>query len=137
MDATQQNAIRSRVVGRSVGNDMIDAVLPDLEVLGPAGRQAFWESLMERATAALTKFAHPAGPELDRDTNRPMSDPAARAFGSEEMQFGKYAGQRIDEVPLGYLALLVDDNAFKRKLRRYLQSPRIKAELERTENEWE
>lgn len=54
-----------------------------------------------------------------------MSEDEAMAFGHRKLEFGKYAGQRWDDVPLDYIAWLVDQN---RTVLRYLRSRRVQAE---------
>ena len=60
----------------------------------------------------------------------PFSDSQARAWGRTRLQFGKYEGTPIDEVPLFYLEKLAEPNDFTRHLRRYLASTRIAMEKE-------
>lgn len=60
-----------------------------------------------------------------------MTDGQSRAFGCSLMQFGKYNGQRIDEIPRDYLEWLVEEQeTFLRKLQGYLMSDRVKREAE-------
>lgn len=136
MDVAQQNDIRSRVAGRKVASEGLALIEPEVAILGPSGRKAFWEHVAERAKSYLESI-EPRQPDVGKATDAAMNDNQARAFGKVVVRWGKYRGRQVDEVPLGYLAMLVDDNEFKRQVRRYLASPRIKAELDRTENEWE
>ena len=65
------------------------------------------------------------------DSLPPMSDEQAKAYGKTQIQFGKYSGQEIDSVPLDYMIWLADQSRDTwRLLHSYLNSPRIKAELE-------
>ncbi len=133
------NYVRSRVVGRTAATDLLSLIKEDLAALGPVSRQAFWEHLAEESRRMRATFDSPSPgePALDGDINQPMSDQAAASYGKVEVKFGKYRGRRVDEVPLDYLAMLVDDNQFKRQVRRYLASPRIKRELEQVSCEGE
>jgi len=83
----------------------------------------FWQVAKELAESKLPKQSPAA-------THPPMTYQEAREFGSEEMEFGKYLGLPIDQVPIEYLVWLADEkDGFKKQLRRYLQSPRIAAEV--------
>ena len=128
----QENSIRSRVKGRQLAVEMFCLVQDDANVLGPIGKLGFLESVVEIAKAAIAALNPPEGPVIDGDTDKAMNDAQAKKFGGQEINFGVHAGKRIDEVPIGYLLMLVDENEFKKKLRRYLASPRIKAEMEQT-----
>jgi hypothetical protein len=65
----------------------------------------------------------------------PFNDGEARFYGGNKMPFGKYAGERVDSVPLGYLIWLADESRTTwRGLHRYLNSPRIKQELDDLES---
>lgn len=136
MDAAQQNDIRSRVAGRKLAIDGAMLLMPDVELLGPTGRKAFWEHMGELAKKYL-ESTEPRQPDVGKDSDSAMNDAQARAFGAVQIRFGKYRGRQVDEVPLGYLAMLVDDNTFKKQVRRYLASPRIRRELEQAGSEWE
>lgn len=58
---------------------------------------------------------------------KPMDDAEARRFGQETMPFGKFAGTKMDEVPLDYLEWYADQ-PLQRQLIRYLKSRRIREE---------
>ena len=59
----------------------------------------------------------------------PMDDTESKRTGRECLEFGKYAGQPIDEVPDDYLAWLADSSrATWIKLSRYLRSQRVQNE---------
>lgn len=62
----------------------------------------------------------------------PMRDEESRNFGRLRMpdKFKKFAGKRIDEVPVSYLRYIVDnaDVAFIGDLERYLDSDRVQME---------
>lgn len=133
MTADQQNLIRSRVLGREVAGVALGLARDEAIVLGPVSRQSYWEHIHEQAAAELLKLNPPEGPEIDGDTEQPMNDEQSRKFGRQPMPFGVYYGKQIDDVPASYLMTLVDDTEFKKKLRRYLASPRIKSELSQSE----
>ena len=62
-------------------------------------------------------------------TATPMTDIEAKAYGDERMEFGHYAGTRIDEVPRSYLEWLADSSRTTAvQLSRYLKSNRIRSE---------
>jgi uncharacterized protein (DUF3820 family) len=58
---------------------------------------------------------------------KPMSDADAKVFGNHIIGWGKWAGTRIDDIPLEYLEW-VAEQTFQGSLREYLASRRIKAE---------
>lgn len=93
----------------------------DAGTLPNAGRDRYWETIAKHATAKLPKQPEPVRPE-------PMNDKAAEIYGATTMPFGQHVGNRLDDIPVEYLAMLVDDNEFKKQLRRYLQSNRVKIE---------
>lgn len=56
-----------------------------------------------------------------------MTDAQRREFGTSLVEFGRYRGQRVDDVPLDYWEWFTDENT---KVRRYLENRRIMAERE-------
>ena len=51
-----------------------------------------------------------------------MDKTEARAFDNEIMEFGKYKGTRMGEIPLDYLLWLEEQPDFRKQLNRYLRS---------------
>jgi len=128
--AERDNYVRSRIAGRVLAVYLFENWVGDIQLLGPVGQAAFWEHVAELASKSIAAL-HPAeGLEIDGDTEQPMNDSQARKFGRNALRYGPHENRRIDEVPLSYLVSIVDDSEFKKKLRRYLASPRIEAELE-------
>lgn len=83
------------------------------------GRPRFWEKLAEYVAEKLPPVTHTTSVV-------PLSDTESAAFEASVMPFGAYQGQPVGAVPLSYLALLVDDSAFKTRIRRYLISRRAR-----------
>jgi hypothetical protein len=87
--------------------------------------QRFWERLAELV-----------GEHAPKATSEPraldaMTDEEARLFEVRwTMPFGEYTGHKIKDVPLERLCWYADQR-FNDALRRYLRSPRIRAEIER------
>jgi len=90
------------------------------------------EDLLLEAVIAWVRRRRPTPPATGRPrwNMEPMTDAQAKAFGASKMPFGMHNGRRVDEVPIDYLERVADPNEFQRALRRYLNSPRIKAERE-------
>ena len=101
------------------------AQLARLESIGmrEGCRARFWECLRDEIAKAVPAPVV-VGPKQ-------MTEAEIREFGREKMRYGIHGGKPIDEVPLDYLEFLVNDSAeFLRKIRQYLNSPRIQAERE-------
>ncbi len=61
----------------------------------------------------------------------PMTDQEALVFEREIMEFGKYSGMQIKDIPLDYLIWLADAGRKSwRNTHAYLSSPRISREIE-------
>lgn len=94
--------------------------------------ERFWETLSRMAADRLprrTANSHAAGPTK-------LCDHAAAVFGRSLVpaRFRKYAGRRVDEVPLDYWVYLTEHaDEFLTTVRRYLASDRVQREMERTE----
>lgn len=87
----------------------------------PLEKTRFWETV-------LNKIAKEKG------SNEPqsyMDDKEAREFEKRTLDFGKYRGRRIEEVPLTYLDWLVGQSeTFMATTRRYLLNPKVATMLE-------
>lgn len=113
-----ESIIRDNIAGRRAAELLIAMAKEEADKLAPKARLRFWECIKEVADEVL--------PEKKLE---PMSDKECRAFGDEQMQFGKYEGKYVDDVPLPYLEWMADSEAkHARKLSRYLQSRRIRQE---------
>lgn len=117
------NDVRDRIAGRKAAETIVLLATEEAAAFGYHGKTSFWYTLAD----ALSKYLPQASPARQPE---PMNDKAAQVFGQMEMKFGKYRGQPLDEVPVDYLVMLVDDNEWKQQVRRYLRSPRIQRELE-------
>ena len=115
-DACEQNK-----KGRELAESLAEIVRTETLGLTEKAQDRFWEVLQ-----ALL-FGKKAG----HSTIEPMTDREARMFGEEEMEFGKYKGKYIDEIPLPYLEWLANEQRINsKKIKRYLESKRIKQEQE-------
>lgn len=100
----------------------------------------FWERLAERAADELAKIK----PQVaTATTSGPMTDAEAREWGQNTVPpRGRYAsrcgelgsGTTVDQIDLPYLLWWVNDDRFTLDLRRYLDSPRIRLEIERAQD---
>lgn len=89
----------------------------------------FWEAIIDEARKHLP-------PEPEKPSSREaMNDQEARIWGGlQSFPRGKYEGQRVDDVPLDYVAWWLDhQDPFTTQLRRYYNSPRVQAELRAAE----
>ena len=85
-----------------------------LELIGEQPPR-FWELLAEHCATKLPAKPAPVSPE-------PMGDSEAYRFEQSTIPFGKYQGEAVVDVPLGYLIRLTEDDLWLDKLRRYLAS---------------
>jgi uncharacterized protein (DUF3820 family) len=100
------------------------AGLPESEA-----NDAFWDSLRDLID---DKY-----PRIKPGSFNSMTDAEVREFRSRTMVFGKYNGQPIMDVPLGYLDWLIGENdSFRRDIGRYLRNEKVTEQL-RTELEQE
>ena len=86
----------------------------------------FWKHLIRLAS----QFVELSGTEPSDTKREIMSDRESRIFGDARIQFGMHRGTRVDEIPLEYLEWLDDQPDFRCELRRYLNSERLKREME-------
>jgi len=83
--------------------------------------RVFWEQLHKICCAHVPCLVDE---ELRKST---MGMQEAREFGRVEIEFGRYEGQCIDEVPMRWLEWYASQD-FVDKVRRYLRSRRIQEE---------
>ena len=120
--------VEAHVAGRKEANVAAELVITAakelFEASGKEACDAFWLTIRETLWPdRAAKLAKPA-------THAPadaMTDEEARLFGNDIMNFGKYKGARVDDVPLDYLEY-IDGDDWRGKLRRYLRSRRIRVE---------
>lgn len=116
--------IKENIKAREKAEELMEYLEEEAKNLPSDGaRTRFWECLSNTAgvSAGVTKSP---GPKL-------MSEEQAKAFGRQPMPHGMYKDMKIDKVPLEYLTWLTDsDDSFKKELRSYLRSQRIRRELE-------
>ena len=83
-------------------------------------KERYWKRMVE-----LIQKMYP--PKQDKPTVDSMSDSEVEEFEGAVIKFGKHSGKKYGDVPLEYLIWLNDQSS---KLRRYLNNPRIKREIE-------
>ncbi len=81
----------------------------------------FWKGLAAVCAARVDMVLVPDGPK-----GKPMGTVEAGEFEKSEVQFGKYRGFNVEDVPAQYLDYLLD-NEFQANLRRYVASDHFKA----------
>ena len=85
----------------------------EIAALPPDDQQRVWQRLFE------VKGAVPAAVAKDAELSY---DEARRWAEKEKLVFGKYAGQRMCDVPADYLEWLVSQPDFRSSLERYMRS---------------
>lgn len=109
--------------GREAAHTVAEFARLDSIGMSDGCRLRFWESLRDEIAKEL--------PTPVVSSPRQMTEAEVRAFGREKMRYGIHGGKFIDEVPLDYLEWLATDSTeFIRKVRQYLNSPRIQSERE-------
>jgi hypothetical protein len=122
--------ILARKHAREVAAEIAELAIGETKGMDCDALAAFYETL-----ARLLPLPRPAPSPAVEARIEPFSDAQARCWGKSRMQFGKYEGQAIDQVPLSYLEKLAEPNDFTRHLRRYLASHRIAIEQEVAEQQ--
>jgi hypothetical protein len=101
----------------------------DFAKLHPRGQRRFAAMFDEYAKGLNARLStgKTDSSKVRTDASEPMSDQEACDFERTKITFGKYAGQNIYDVPIGYLEWLSDQpDDYKRTIRRYLNSPRVR-----------
>ena len=111
-------ADRDRIAGREWAEEVMREV--NDEVNTDDFRRGFWREVKSFQRVVETNKSETA-----------LSDERSREFGKRMVEFGKFRGQRYDDVPLDYLEWLADQGVV---LRRYLESRRIKIERGKDEH---
>lgn len=101
-----RDRIDGRVFAEKVFRDVKERNVSD------AFRVGFWREIRRRA-------------KIKQPSKTAMSDERSQEYGHMMVEFGKFLGQRYDDVPLDYLEWLVDQGT---ELRAYLESRRVKQE---------
>jgi len=124
MTAINQETLKQRIIGRKEAEAAIELLRETSAKLSVAAMLAFWNSIRE--------FLDAKGPnqELQANGYGPMTDTEARDFGQTEMNFGKYAGHLMCDIPLGYLDwLLGKSETDSIRLKRYLANEKVAERL--------
>lgn len=119
--------IEDNVRGRQHAEQLLE--LADVERQSPKFQAAFWRTLFTEAKAHVPRDKDDRAPRQPR----PMDDAEARQFGRERcMPYGEFKGTPVDQVPLDRLDWYLDaheaNDLLMKDIRRYLDSPRIRAE---------
>ncbi len=112
-------SIEQNVADRGRAGQVYDLAVAEARECNDGER--FWEELDKQVGG------HVERPEQPRARPRKMTDDEARRFGSWPVPFGEFVGRRVDDVPMERLRWYADQN-FIDRLRRYLESDRIKGE---------
>lgn len=115
--------IEKRVIARELAREICVIIASELEGLEEHQVEAFWEQVRESFPQQQKESVE------DTVELKPMGDKESQMFGSTHIKFGKYAGERVDEVPLDYLLWLSENkDPWKEQLKRYIKSKRIQSE---------
>jgi hypothetical protein len=117
-----ESVIIARVHARDRARACMSLVLDESRDVG-VEIDVFWDEIRKHLPLATQK-------EQKRPVS--MTDAESSRFGNEIMEFGKYKGTRIDDVPMDWLEWY-SDQGFQTRLRDYLASDRVK--IERSNNE--
>jgi hypothetical protein len=119
------SVIIARVQARDKARACMALVLDESRDVG-VEVDVFWEEIRKHLPLTqLKEEKRLVGP-------KPMDDVESRQFGNQIMEFGKYKGTRIDDVPMDWLEWY-SDQGFQSKLKSYLASDRVR--IERSNNE--
>ena len=124
---TPEQTIKDRVKARSTAQVLEGFVAAEISDYTLDQRQTFWDEFDRLSRPKPESEQKGFSNLLLQTTLTPMTDVEAKRFGAEVLEWGKHKGTRIDEVPLEYLQWYADQ-PFQKQLRRYLASPRIRAE---------
>lgn len=114
----------------TVGDALAELIQAELEGHAPIAQRI----IANRVKAAIELWI-PARAQAPADLI-PMTDQEALAFEQDRMEFGKYSGRPVGDVPLDYLEWLADAGRKTwRQIHAYLNSPRVKREREAAEAE--
>jgi len=113
-----------------VGDTLAELIRAELAGCTPTAQRI----IANRIKAAIESWIEPG--EKPLQSVPPMTDQEAFLFKQERMEFGKYTGQCVCDVPLDYLEWLADASRKTwRQIHGYLNSPRVKQEREAAEAE--
>lgn len=114
-----KESIAENMKGRQAAATIVSMAQEEAKRLSEKARLRFWECVADGAAHHL--------PTPNQD--EPMTDVEAARFGQELIDFGRYEGRRIDDIPLDYLSWVCDTQGlFAKKTHRYLRSQRTKQE---------
>lgn len=116
--------LETRIQARKAADEIMELVIEESRRHSPEARH-FLMCLLDQ----LGQLLNEESPVVEQPQNNgAMSDDDARHWERHyRIDFGKYSGQLIKDVPLDYL-LWIDDDAFRRQLRRYLASDHAQQE---------
>jgi len=110
----------------NTAHELIELIKSEMDALDDVGKRIIANRLIK-----LLEPYQPIATYTPVAFTEPFNDGEAKFYGGQKMPFGKYTGARVDCVPLDYLIWLADESRKTWKgLHRYLNSPRIKQELE-------
>lgn len=137
MKTENPQLVKERAAGRQLARTFMDLLKEEVsKIQYEEAVKAFWEELSE---IMLNEHGPIQAPPPPKPKSTGMSDRVVKLFKKELMPFGKFEGEKIEDVPLQYLDWLVgeDDDALNGRLKRYLKNEKIaeqlKAELEGTD----
>lgn len=121
-DPNNLEQLTANVLGRRKAEDALTVAEELLTELPPLAHSRFWETL-----AAYTMQKCGWTPENKLAVRpAPLTYDEAIAFEQQIVPFGKYAGQRVGDVPATYWTYITEGD-FNRNLSRYLASDHFRS----------
>lgn len=111
--------IRENVKARLDAEELVRKEIAPLLPLLEAESEHFWRVLAELANDRLDKKV--VKPETI-DPLPPMEYEEAIEFEKLVIDFGKYKGDEVGELPISYILSITEDSWFIKKLKRYTKS---------------
>lgn len=107
-----------------LGKTIADLVLQEMAGMDDVGKRIVANRVLGVIQSHLPSNMREAESKIE-----PFDDVQSRRYGQTPMTFGKFLGQKVDDVPTEYLAWLADSSRNTwRDLHRYLNSPRVRME---------
>lgn len=121
-------SIEDNVFARRLADEVWEFSVSEGLGLSAERHAAYMQRLYERMRDALPEHLQPK--KVVKADLVPMTRDELCKFGMHRMEFGKWQGKMVDEVPLDYLLWLDGQPDFRHELRRYLANPTIQREQE-------
>jgi hypothetical protein len=132
MNLTQEEyeRVQQRVRYRKLARDYVELFEFDLNSTNDSTKEAFWREIISHSPFA--RLLDP--PKEEKPAVEPMTDAEAKDFDRFILRLAPHKGKQIKDVPKSELEKMADrPDWFRRALRNYLASDRVKNEIEQEE----